>query len=473
MPHAEPSSLFSLIAFLADPTPEGGIAELARRARYNVRTLLSNPAGEISGALGDLGTLLPIMIAMTLQGAVDLPATLVSSGVWSVVAGGVFGVPVGVQPMKAIASTSLSHPLPLEIVTASGALVSLALLLLLATNLLPLLASSIPLPLIKGIQLGAALRLALSSANLILPLPWLPSFSLTGGFLNCRVAAAILFFAAFAGQRLAPRFPTTLALFLLAAAFTSPSPGEPQDSPKLQHRIIPPPNFISALTYTTALAQLPLTLLNSILAVTSLAETLYPPSPLTLLGLPPSEETWTPSAPSTTSLALSIALINPLTARWGAMPLCHGAGGLAAQYFFGARSGSAIILLGLVKLALGLWTAFIGPQGEYTVIAWLKGFPKSVLGVMVFLAGLELAKGCLPGEERPGVKDVEGERESWVVTMVTAVGGVAYKNDGVGFVMGLGIWVLQRGERWLRQKGEGRRGESEPLLVPGGFPEQE
>jgi len=100
MPHAEPSSLFSLIAFLADPTPEGGIAELARRARYNVRTLLSNPAGEISGALGDLGTLLPIMIAMTLQGAVDLPATLVSSGVWSVVAGGVFGVPVGVQPMK-------------------------------------------------------------------------------------------------------------------------------------------------------------------------------------------------------------------------------------------------------------------------------------------------------------------------------------------------------------------------------------
>lgn len=107
------------------------------------------------------------------------------------------------------------------------------------------------------------------------------------------------------------------------------------------------------------------------------------------------------------------------------------------------------------------------------MIAWLKGFPKSVLGVMVFLAGLELAKGCLPGEERPGVKDVEGERESWVVTMVTAVGGVAYKNDGVGFVMGLGIWVLQRGERWLRQKGEGRRGESEPLLVPGGFPEQE
>lgn len=77
------------------------ISELARRNRYNLRALRQSPAAEISGALGDLGTLLPLMIALALQGSIDLPATLIFSGLFNIVTGIVFGIPLPVQPMKA------------------------------------------------------------------------------------------------------------------------------------------------------------------------------------------------------------------------------------------------------------------------------------------------------------------------------------------------------------------------------------
>jgi len=75
-------------------------SELARRNRHNVRTLREAPAAEISGALGDLGTLLPLMIALALQGSIDLPSTLVFSGLFNIVTGVIFGIPLPVQPMK-------------------------------------------------------------------------------------------------------------------------------------------------------------------------------------------------------------------------------------------------------------------------------------------------------------------------------------------------------------------------------------
>lgn len=37
------------------------------------------------------------------------------------------------------------------------------------------------------------------------------------------------------------------------------------------------------------------------------------------------------------------------------MPLCHGAGGLAGQYYFGARTGGTNIIEGLIEISLGLF----------------------------------------------------------------------------------------------------------------------
>lgn len=180
------------------------------------------------------------------------------------------------------------------------------------------------------------------------------------------------------------------------------------------------------------------------------------------------------------------------------MPVCHGSGGLAAQYRFGARSGASIILLGLFKIILGLLF------GE-SLVALLHQYPKGLLGVMVLAAGLELAK---VGESlNIGARDLWEESEStlavssedggsqqvsqksqrqlsdeermerWTVMFVTVAGLLAFRNDGVGFIAGMlchGINKLSR--TWSsrgntkargRDRRQGRNGQAEgqSLLV--------
>ena len=76
------------------------IKDIPRFAKHNLRTVRHAPLSEISGALGDLGTLLPLMIALALQGSISLPSTLVFSGLFNIATGAAFGIPLPVQPSK-------------------------------------------------------------------------------------------------------------------------------------------------------------------------------------------------------------------------------------------------------------------------------------------------------------------------------------------------------------------------------------
>jgi hypothetical protein len=66
-------------------------------AKHNLHTLRHAPLAELSGSLGDLGTLLPLMIALSIGGSIDLASTLVFSGLANIVTGVLFGVPLPVQ----------------------------------------------------------------------------------------------------------------------------------------------------------------------------------------------------------------------------------------------------------------------------------------------------------------------------------------------------------------------------------------
>lgn len=131
------------------------------------------------------------------------------------------------------------------------------------------------------------------------------------------------------------------------------------------------------------------------------------------------------------------------------MPVCHGSGGLAAQYRFGARSGASVIFLGALKLVIGI---FFGES----LVGLLKRFPSSMLGIMVIAAGLELVS---VGESlnTPGARDVgkivsgvlgdrshnggmltdDERKRRWTVMMVTVGLLVGFKNDAIGFVAGM------------------------------------
>lgn len=76
------------------------INHLRRTTTYNVETFRRAPLAEISGSLGDLGTLLPLTIALAVQGSIGLGSTLVFSGLFNVLTGLAYGIPLPVQPMK-------------------------------------------------------------------------------------------------------------------------------------------------------------------------------------------------------------------------------------------------------------------------------------------------------------------------------------------------------------------------------------
>ncbi|KAJ1621464.1 hypothetical protein T492DRAFT_914257 [Pavlovales sp. CCMP2436] len=80
---------------------------------------------------------------------------------------------------------------------------------------------------------------------------------------------------------------------------------------------------------------LPLTTLNSVIAVVQLAQDLKPDARVTREGV-----------------AVSVGLLNLVGVPLGGMPMCHGAGGLAGQWRFGSRSCVSVLILGVAKMAV-------------------------------------------------------------------------------------------------------------------------
>ena len=398
--------------------------------RRNLRTLRHSLAAEISGAVGDLGTFLPITLALARHGLVDLPATLVASGVFNLVTGVVFGVPLPVQPMKAIAAASLANTqhIPRDSTVLAGLITGIALLFLSATGLLRSLAAHTPITVIKGIQLGTGLSLILSATPLFYSSPSSYRDNLLSLLITLLTLPALLL------TLRNPRFPAALLLvaigILISLPTHTPSLGIWRPQLHLPFSLSwPLSSYTPALGM--ALAQTPLTALNSILAVASLSADLLPEV----------------APPSTTALGFSIAGMN-LVAPWvRAMPVCHGAGGLAAQYRFGARSGGSVILLGVVKVVVGI------VFGE-SLRTLLDAFPGVILGVLLVVAGAELARVGVVF--RGGDFEAGGQEEALTVVMMTAAGMLALKNAAAGFAVGMLWYGAYRVADWVeRRRGTG------------------
>jgi MFS superfamily sulfate permease-like transporter len=84
--------------------------------------------------------------------------------------------------------------------------------------------------------------------------------------------------------------------------------------------------------------------------------------------------------------------------------MCHGAGGLAAHYRFGARSGTAPLVLGLILLVFALLPGGFG-------LAALAAIPAAGLGALLLVASGELALTKRLFDSRPSC---------WPVIAVTA-----------------------------------------------------
>jgi hypothetical protein len=406
---------------------------------HNLNTFRRQPLAEISGSLGDLGTFLPIVIAETIGHQISLSTTLIFTGVFNILTGLVFGIPLPVQPMKAIAAVAISKPLTAGETAAAGIFVASCIFFFSVTGLLTRFTALIPIPVVKGIQVGAGLSLIISAGT-----KTAARLSWTGPTWTDNYVWMIVAFAALLAISRAPRAPYALAVFCLGLVFAAVELRAMSNgrSPELRfwqpYTQVPRGRDWETGILEAGIGQLPLTTLNSIIAVTHLSADLLPEV----------------ATPSIRAIGISVAGMNLIGCWFGAMPVCHGSGGLAAQYRFGARSGASIIFLGLLKLLIGL------VFGE-SLVDLLKRFPSALLAVMIIAAGLELAgvgeslntsrardigkdarslsvTDALPGTGLVEKRLDEGERKRrWTVMLVTTGLLLAFKNDAVGFVAGM------------------------------------
>lgn len=417
---------------------------------HNIRTFRHQPWAEISGSLGDLGTFLPIVIALSELHQISLATTLIFTGLCNIATGFYFGIPLPVQPMKAIAAVAILRRLAAGEVAAAGIFVSACILVFSVTGLLTWFTRVIPIPVVKGIQVGAGSSLIIAAGNNVLSkLSWVsPSWSDN----YCWV---IVTFIALFALNLRNRTPFALIVTVVGIAFALIEIGVHGGRfPGLRlwhpYAFVPNGRHWASGILEAGVGQLPLTTLNSIVAVTHLAADLLPEL----------------ATPSVTSIGLSVAAMNLIGCWFGAMPVCHGSGGLAAQYRFGARSGASIVFLGLLKMLLGL---FFGAS----LTGLLQRFPTALLSVMIIAAALELqsvgeslntdeARDIKDGVLSSGLNQTQRKRR-WTVMMVTAGTLIAFKNDAVGFVAGLCCHASFKLADRLEQR-YGSRNENEPLL---------
>lgn len=367
---------------------------------------------ELSGSLGDLGTFLPLAVGLSVVAGMDLGLILVFAGVMHIASGWLFRQPVPVQPMKAIAAVAITEGLLPGEIAAAGILMGVLILALALSGVVDAAVRHVPTSVVRGIQAGIGAKLALKgvawltgidiAALSIGPgLPWL-------GWDSLAVAAAAGLALAWPSGRRAPLllivFLAGLAPLLIAGPDTAASlrvqlPAWTFNWPGLSE-------WWAGL-WRGALPQLPLTLLNSVVAVCALSADYFPGR-----GLEPRR------------VAASVGLMNLIAAPFGGMPMCHGSGGLAAQHRFGARTGGSVIMLGAMKLILGL---LLGG----TLAAWLQAYPRSILGVMLIFAGLALA--------RPARDSLRGEA---LAVVLTATVGIVAFNTAVGALAGAAMLAL-------------------------------
>lgn len=360
--------------------------------------------GDVAGAFGDLGTLLPLAAGLIIVAGVDPAGFFVAFGLATIVAGLAFRLPLPVQPQKAVAAAAIAESWRAGQVYGAALGMGALWLVLAATPLLGWIRQVVPAFVARGVQLGLAFTLGAQAVILLASSAPLAVLGLALLALTLRYRLLGLAVTLAVVALLMPREQLAIAL-----------------APSLPGARLPSLDDTLDGMLRGGLAQMPLTLANAIIATAALSARYFPGHPVT-----------------ERRLAVSTGLMNVVGAVLAAGPLCHGAGGLAAQYFYGARTVWKNVIEGSLALALGL---FFAPA----LSALLGAFPMPLLGSLLLLVALELLSSA------QGLYGWQG----WIATAM-AVLAVA-TNIGLAFVAGFVIaasvrFAVHRG--WLpRLKG--------------------
>ena len=359
---------------------------------------------ELAGAFGDIGTDLPLVIAMILVARLDAASALIMFGVMQVLTGLCYGIPMPVQPLKAMAALVIAQKLSGGVLFGGGLAIGVIMLVLTVTGLIGWLARVVPKTVVRGIQFGLGLQLAMLAIKDYIPAEGVTGYALaTAGF----VITIILL-----GNR---RFPAALFVIALGVAyalifkvdFSVVGQGASFHLPQL-HRVTRQ-DLLTGLI-VLAVPQIPLSLGNSILATRQVAEDFFPERPLTIR-----------------QISFTYSIMNLVNPWFGGIPTCHGSGGMAGHYTFGARTGGSVIIYGCLYLTLGLF--FSGCFAQL-----IQVFPKPILGVMLAFEGLAMLLL---------VRDIANSKTDLFITMLVGLmaAGLPY-GYAIGLIVGTALVYL-------------------------------
>ncbi len=386
---------------------------------------------ELAGSLGDLGTLLPLAIGMILVNGLTPLGLFFSIGLYYILSGTYFGVTVPVQPMKVIGAYAVATAMSPNQILASGAILAVVLLIIGITGAMTMIGRFIPKPVVRGVQLSTGVLLTAQGIKFMVgtsrfqvlrqaaepyltiqtlgPIPVGIVIGILGGVMTLLLLEN-------------RRLPAGL-LVVLGGAVIGLALGTHEGFEDLRPGIhIPgllPLGMPAGVDFTFALfalvlPQIPMTLGNAVIAYVDLSQDYF--------GDRSKKVTYR-------SACISIGLANAISFLVGGMPLCHGAGGLAAHYRFGARTAGSNLMIGVIFVALAL---FLGKQA----LAMVNLLPMAVLGVLLVFAGCQLALSMTDMRER---------KDLFVVLLMLGI--TLASNLAVGFIAGIAVAYALKSER--------------------------
>ena len=363
---------------------------------------------EWSGAFGDLGTLVPFLLAYIAVVKIDPAGILLTFGIAMIVVGAVYRTPFPVQPMKAIGSVAATHTAAGVALTAgtfhlAALLTGLVWLAIGASGAAQRLVRAVSPAVCYGVILGLGMALMLEAVKLMAASWWIAAPALLGTFvLLSRRRFPVMLLLLAVGASIALLQQPELATALTDAPIGFRLPAFTLGSLEWSHVVV--------ATIVLVIPQLPLTFGNALIAIAEENNRLFPQHPVT-----------------EKRVAISTGLMNVFAGSLGGVPMCHGAGGMAGHVRFGARTGGAPVILGTLLVVAALF--FSG-----AVETGLALFPAAILGVILFVAGSQLALGVCDGWQQ---KD-----DRFVLIVVAAL---SIWNVGVAFLFGLATqWLLRR-----------------------------
>jgi SulP family sulfate permease len=368
--------------------------------------------GEWSGALGDLGTLLPLALALMISTGFPLGRMLFVWGLAYVLTGWFYRVPVSVQPLKAMAAIAIAGGFSPEQLSSTAVFYGAIMIVLSLTGAIAWLQRWFSPTLIRGVQLGIGLILVRRALAIVMESGLVLNTEAASPMANVGIMAAVSLVLYLALRRGKGAVPVLLILGGSAALALVVLPSGPMIAGGAPASFtLPGWSFFFPALFLLMIPQLPLTLGNAVFAASEASHSLWGARARRV----------TP-----TRLGLSIGLGNVAAGLLGGFPFCHGAGGMGAHARFGGRTGGTTIITGSILILCALTAP---------ALAFLTSIPVPVLGAILLLTGWRMMVL---------VTELETRVEASVAILVGTISFVT-RNLAVAVAVGLaveGILVL-------------------------------